>query len=270
MAKRTPAPQLDPRNKQNRANAIRRDKDKIGKFNIGLYDIDETIKYYFDEVIKPQVKNSNGESQSVPVIYGDAQRWKSAQKSGFYRDKDGKIQLPLIMYRRTGFSKVKDLSRHFDNEENNLYYNFENKRTQINRYDNFSVLIGAKPVKEQYKVIVPDYLDLTYECIVWTDLMVQMNKIMESIQYASDMYWGNPERFKFAAQMGDFTNTTEVSAGEDRMIKTSFNIDLRGYIIPEALQKRLRQSSERSLTKRQLVISEVVVSDINNLPVPGE
>ena len=174
------------------------------------------------------------------------------------------------MYRRTGFTKVKDLSRHFDSEENNLYYSFENNRTQINRYDQFSVLIGAKPVKEKYNVVIPDYLDLTYECVVWTDLMIQMNKIMESIQYSNDMYWGNPERFKFAAQLGDFTNSNEISAGEDRMVKTTFSINLRGYVVPETLQKKLKQSSERSLTKRQLVISEVVVSDINNLPVPGK
>jgi len=270
MAKKIPAPQRDPRDKVNRANQVRRDKDTIANFNIGLYDIDETIKYYFDEVIKPQVKNSNGETQGVPIIYGDPQRWQSVQKSGFYRDKDGKIQLPLIMYKRTGIAKVKELSRHFDNEENNLYYSFENNRTQINRYDNFSVLIGAKPVKERYKVVVPDYLDMSYECIIWTDLIVQMNKIIESIQYADNMYWGNPERFKFIARLGDFTNTVEVSAGDDRLVKTTFSIDMRGYVIPEALQKKLRHASERSLTKRQLVISEVIVSDINNLPVPGE
>ena len=32
---------------------------------------------------------------NVPVLYGSPERWKSVQKDGFYRDKNGKIQAPL-------------------------------------------------------------------------------------------------------------------------------------------------------------------------------
>ena len=88
----------------NRADQIKRD-DKQPILEVGLYDIDMAIKYYIDEVIQPRVKDSNGSSVSLPVIYGSTERWKSVQKSNFYRDSKGKIQLPLMMYRKTSIDK---------------------------------------------------------------------------------------------------------------------------------------------------------------------
>ena len=42
--------------------------------------------------------------------------------------------------------------------------------------------------------------------------MEQLNKIIESCEYASDAYWGNPERFKFRAFIDSFTTATELTA----------------------------------------------------------
>ena len=38
-----------------KANEIRREDDNFKELNIGLIDIDNAIKYYFDNVIKPEV-----------------------------------------------------------------------------------------------------------------------------------------------------------------------------------------------------------------------
>ena len=79
--------------------------DKTKRFTVGLRDIDETIIYYFNNVIKPSV-NQNGSKINVPILYGSPERWKSVQKDGFYRDKNGKIQAPLIMFKRDSVDKV--------------------------------------------------------------------------------------------------------------------------------------------------------------------
>jgi len=52
-------------NKHKRINVVRtdqarRDTDTNKDLQLGLYDIDETIKYYFDEVVKLQVTDSSG------------------------------------------------------------------------------------------------------------------------------------------------------------------------------------------------------------------
>jgi hypothetical protein len=64
-----------------------------------------------------------------------------------------------------------------------------------------------------------------------------MNKIVETINYASDSYWGDPARFKFNARIDSFNTVIEVADGQDRSIKSTFDIKLNGYIIPDVLQK---------------------------------
>ena len=51
---------------------------------------------------------------------------------------------------------------------------------------------------------MPDYVTINYSCVVQTYYTDQLNKIVEAINYASDSYWGNPERFKFRARIRYF------------------------------------------------------------------
>ena len=87
-----------------RDNDIRRDTDTLKELSIGLRDIDFAIKYYFDNVIKPEVVEF-GNKVKVPIVYGSPERWKNIQADGYFRDRDGKIQTPLIAYKRTGITK---------------------------------------------------------------------------------------------------------------------------------------------------------------------
>ena len=97
----------------------------------GLKKYDEAIMYYFNEVIKPSVI-INGNRVNVPLIYGSPERWKSVQKDGYYRDKEGKIQVPLIMFKREGLTKRRDLGNKLDANNPNLYYTFQEKFTKRN------------------------------------------------------------------------------------------------------------------------------------------
>ena len=153
-------PGPDTRPSINKGNQISRKDDLTQDVSIGLQDHDEAIMYYFNKVIKPSVI-VNGNRTNVPIIYGAPERWKGVQKDGFYRDKEGKIQTPLIMFKRDSVEKRRDLGNKLDGNNPQLYYTFQEKYTPRNRYDNFSVLQGRKPQKEMYNVIV-DYLHLTY------------------------------------------------------------------------------------------------------------
>ena len=178
--------------------------------------------YYFNEVIRPSVI-VNGERTLVPTIYGSPERWKGVQKDGYFRDKNGKLQVPLIMFKRNSVEKRRDLGNKLDANNPQFYYSFQEKYTAKNRYDNFSLLQGRKPQKESYLVVVPDYVRLTYTCTIWTDYVAQMNKLIEMINYSSDSYWGDPERFKFNAKIDTYDNTTEVQQGDNRIVKSKFD-----------------------------------------------
>ena len=73
----------------------------------------------------------------------------------------------------------------------------QEKYTKRNSYDRFSILNNRIPQKEFHAVVVPDYIKLMYTCTIWTDYVTQMNKLIEMINYTSDSYWGDKERFKF-------------------------------------------------------------------------
>jgi hypothetical protein len=241
-------PGEDNRPSVNKGDLTTRKDDRVQDVSIGLQDHDEAIAYYFNNVIKPTTI-INGNRTNVPLVYGAPERWKSVQRDGYYRDKEGKIQVPLIMFKRDSVEKRRDLGNKLDGNNPQLYYTFQQRYTPQNRYDNFSVLQGRKPVKEYHTVVVPDFIKLTYTCTIWTDYVAQMNKLIESINYASDAYWGDPERFKFNARIDTYNNTTEISQGDNRIVKTNFGLTLQGYLVPDSINQELSKKPQKHYSK---------------------
>ena len=217
-------------------NSLRNSKSR--DFSISIQDHDEAVKYYFENTIKPTVVQ-NSEVLSVPIIYGSPERWKSVQESGFYRDASGKIMVPLIMYQRTTLEKNRNLGNKIDGNKVINYQIFEQKFNNRNRYDRFDLLSNRQPSKEYFMSVIPDYVTLTYSCIIFTDYIEQINPIIEAINFASDSYWGDFSCFKFRAKIDNFTTTTEISTSDGRAVRTSFNITLNGYIIPNIINKQI-------------------------------
>ena len=141
---------------------------------------------------------------------------------------------------------------------------------QNNFYDNFSTLNNRKPVKTFYAVAQPDYVTMEYECLIQTYYMSQLNKIIEACEYASDAYWGEPEKFKFRAFIDSFTTATELVQNQDRLVKGTFGIRLRGYIIPNTIQKELKSLKKYNSRSKVTITNEVVrdMRDVNPLRNP--
>jgi len=222
----------------NRSEQISFRGDTTKPFSIGIQDIDEAIFYYFQNVIKPYVIQ-NGQRIEVPIIYGSPEKWSSFQKDGYYRDAQGRIMMPLIMFKRDSIDKVRNVANKLDaNNPHNLSV-YKKKYSPRNAYSNFNVLNNVIPEQTTYAVVVPDYLTLTYTCAVNTYYMDQLNKIVEAIEYASDSYWGDPQRFQFRAMIDSFTMKTELADKAERTVSSTFNIKIWGYIIPDIPQKDL-------------------------------
>jgi hypothetical protein len=246
----------------NRSTKLSFKDDTTKPFSIGIQDLDEAVFYYFENVIQPFVYQ-NGERYKVPIVYGSPESWKSYQKDGYYRDKNGAIMLPIIVIKRDSIAKDRTVTNKLDSNQPNLYATFQKSFNPKNFYSNFAALNNKIPVKTFHAVAVPDYVTLEYSCIIQTYYMEQLNKVIESIEYASDAYWGNPERFKFRAFIDQFTTATELSAGQDRLVKGTFTIRLRGYIIPDTLQKDLNSIKKvNSKSKFIIQVEAVTNSDI--------
>ncbi len=208
----------------NRANDVRMDEGLKG-LTIGLNDLDYTIKYYFDEVIKPSIEDF-GSRRAVPVIYGSPERWKNIQEDGYFRDREGKILAPVIAYKRTGVAKNRMLGSKVDGNHPQVYYTQQIKYNQENRYDQFSRLTNRSPLKRYVNTVMADYVDITYEVVIWTDFVEQMNEIVEAVLYSEGSFWGEKDRFKFRTKIDNFTNTTDALQDNERTVRTNFTITL--------------------------------------------
>jgi hypothetical protein len=239
--------------------------DTVKPLSIGIQDIDEAVFYYFQNVIKPSVLQ-NGEKIPVPIIYGAQEKWKSFQTDGYYRDLNGKMMAPLLMFKRDSIEKVRSISNKLDANNPVNYGVIKKPYSNRNAYTNFAVLNNIKPEEQFYAIVIPDYVTINYSCAIFTYYMDQLNKIIEAVEYASDSYWGDPERFKFRAMIDSFNSTTELSDNSERIVRSTFNIKLNGYIVPDVEQKDLNSIQKYSSKTNINFITEAVsnINDINN------
>lgn len=232
--------------------------DEVKDISVGLQDIDEAIMYYFNSVIKPTVVQDNNR-MAVRTIYATPERWKSVQADGFLRDGNNQIIVPIIMIKRDNIEKVRNLGNKIDGNTIALYQVVGSKYNKRNIYDKFSILTNRIPSEQYYVSTVPDYLTLTYNCVIFTNFVEQNNKIVEAIEFASDSYWGDPNRFKFRASIDSFATTINIENGADRAAKSTFNIKVNGYIIPDTINKDLATVRSKFYTKSQVVFDMEVV-----------
>jgi hypothetical protein len=237
--------------------------DTVKPFSVGIQDIDEAVFYYFQNVIQPSV-TQNSQRLPVPIIYGSPEKWKSFQKDGYYRDQKGKIMAPLIMFKRTDITKNRQIANKLDANSPNNFGVFTKQYTQRDAYSNFKILTNRIPQKEYYAVVVPDYITVTYTCVVFTYYVEQLNKIVEAIEYASDAYWGNPEQFQFQTRIDTFNTVTELQNTAERLVRSTFNIKVYGYIVPEVLQKDLNSIKKFSSKSKVIIGLETTITNPTN------
>jgi hypothetical protein len=253
----------------NRGYLYTRTSDDIGELSVSLMDLDSAIMFYFENVIQPSVED-NGENVKVPTMYASPERWKSIQRDGFMRDKKRQIITPVIAYRRTSIERDDTIPQDkLDANNPHLFYTFEKKFSQQNRYDNFQLQIGSIPQKEYYNVMLPDYVTLSYDFIIWTSYMEQMNSIVEKVVYSDGAYWGDPEKLRFRSRVESFTDATEIGDTE-RLVRTNFTVTLKGYLLPEGNFDH-RSTTQKFLTPKRVIMgTETDAAVTRNVGISGQ
>ena len=235
----------------NRAREVSQKNDTDKNFQIGIKDINEAVMYYFKDVLKLSVVQNNTRIP-IPVIYGTPENWKSVQEDGYYRDGYSKLMAPLIMFKRTSMTQNRNLGNKIDGNVVRNVQLFEKGYSRRNVYTRLDAFQPRAEEKEYIVSITPDYVTLQYECMIWTHFVEQMDGVMEAINFASRTYWGDKERFQFYADIETFDDNMTYEVGEERVVRTSFNINLNGYLIPNSINKEL------AVANRTFGISKVV------------
>lgn len=234
---------------QNRADDTSNDASPI---KVTLYTVDNAIIKYLSDRIKPVV-TQNGNQVNVPIIYGNPERWKSAQRDGVLRDSIGKVQLPMLLIRRTAMKKTginSPVNKYYDR----TFYTGWNRRTP---YDRFNLVNGITPSREYYvTTAAPDYYEFTYKCMIWTEYMEQMNAVVENISFESDEFWGEQNSYKFRTIIDSFEPLTELPSSNDRVVRTQFDMTVYAYLLPES---QLDVGHNRGvLTRKKYGVKKVV------------
>ena len=262
MARKKPIPR-SARKKINRGYDRSRKDDNVKNISVGLMDIDAAIMFYFNNVIKPTVVE-NDETIKVPLMYSNPERWNSIQKNGYLVDNKKQLLIPLIVFKRNSISKDETMSvDKIDPLNPKLFRTFQSKYSKKNRYDNFSVQQGLNKTKELYTVGVPDYVNLEYEFIVWTSYTEQMNSIIEKVIWSEGSYWGEDGKFKFRTSIDNYTDASEFTVNSERLIRTTFSVTLKGYLIPEEFNNVV--TTQKALTPKRILIGDDVSVNLTDL-----
>lgn len=240
---------VDP--KLNKGKQLRRDKDNVKNVSVGIYDVDSAFKSFLEKDVKPTVED-DGRYFPVPVMYASPEKWASAQRDGFMKDDNGMILTPVIVFKRDNLSINTELSKLKVAQNEDSHQFFERKYTNVNKYDQFSVLTGENPKKEFMSVERPDYVDLQYEVIVWCDYMEQVNKVVEQIVFFQGRSFG--ERYKFVIKGDSYSFETIAEMGQDRITKATISLIAKAYIVPEFVG--LNNNTKRTISVGKAVFTE--------------
>jgi hypothetical protein len=228
-------------------------------YSITLKDIDTSILKHVKNIMKPIVKEAN-ETFKIPVYYGNEERWKAVRKRGVLRDKNGSLILPLIMLKRTEVSRNDLSGQSYSHDVKNKYARVVRNSSwcKDNQYDRFSVQQGTQPVYENIVTSMPTYSDITYEFVLWTNFIEQMNPLVESFVDQSHTYWGDSTDMKFLCTLDSVTDASEMTTDGERFIKSEFSVTTKAYLLPEYLNSVVTNkitNARKELTPSRIVFS---------------
>tara|TARA_R110000824_G_scaffold32349_1_gene104500 strand:+ start:42 stop:905 length:864 start_codon:yes stop_codon:yes gene_type:complete len=225
-------------------------------YAITLKDVDTSILNHIKNIMNPTVKEAN-ETIKIPVYYGNEERWKAVRKRGVLRDKNNSLILPLIMLRRTEVARNDLSGQSYAHDVKNEYINVVRnaKWSKDNQYDRFSVQTGVKPAYENIVTSMPTYSDITYEFVLWTNFIEQMNPLIELFVDHSHTYWGDGTDMKFLCTTDSISDASEMDQAGERFIKSTFTLLTKAYLLPEYLNSVV--TNKISNTRKQLTPSRV-------------
>jgi hypothetical protein len=192
-------------------------------------------------------------------MYANGEKWAQVQARGFMRDRKGKIMTPVISIRRASITErdtLKTLGVNQNPDDNVLTH--RNKFTQQNKYDRFSLTNNTKPLREYYVTAVPEFVDVSYELLLWTEYTEQMNFVVEQIMPLNGFAWGTT--WKFPVYISDYSFETTNTTGEDRIVRCTLPFTTKGTLL---MADELRESTikKRFSVKRVTFKSETVAFD---------
>lgn len=220
----------------NLAYDTRRDNDEFIVPSITLEDIDYAIMYHLQNNMGLTIVE-NGRIVPVPVTMAYGETWAQIQKNGFMRGQANKIVKPqLVIKRESMMQDDRLMNLKVPNIGAGNSIKMFPKQQKNNQHDWIHKTYNTEESKEFYISVIPDFIKVSYTLYIWTDLMVQMNSIIEEIIQHDKRPWG--DSFTFNSQLQDAQFETLNDAQEDRVIRATIPLDVDGRLNSEYKMKQ--------------------------------
>jgi hypothetical protein len=237
-----------------RVDQVRRDDDTVKTPKITIEDIDFAMMSYIRDVIQPRIIENEVQVE-VPVMYANGETFAQIQARGFMRDAKGKIMTPLISITRSSIAERDPRTLGVNQNPDGNGFVYRTKYNNINKYDRFSLQQNKTPVQEYYVVPVPEFLDVSYEILLWTTYTTQLNSLIEQIMPLNGFAWGTT--FKFPVYISDYSFETTNTGTDDRIVRARIPFVAKGTLLmpyelrASNLQKQFSMKKIKFTNERQ-------------------
>jgi hypothetical protein len=150
---------------------------------VQIRDVDQAIVDWFDKTVNARVQFPDGNLKKVPVVFSQGERW-AAGRSGF-RDENGILILPVIAIRRTNISPDPSMSAlgvQVDKLQISKQVNPKtNELMNLEKLKSISNQLPYDPiVYDVWTIPFPDRIISTYELVIQTQYIGQMNTVLQN------------------------------------------------------------------------------------------
>lgn len=220
-----------------------------------IEDHDEAILYYMNNVIKPQIVQ-DGKVLHVNTTMGNRELWESIQSGIFYRDKNEKLTVPMIVLNRESVVPDRSFIQKIGSNLSESVYTFSKPYTKEDPFTRFNNKTDIVP-RNYYNIIVPDYVVITYSGIILTNYMENMNSVIASLIFANTSYWGK-DLNQYKVVIDGLTNTSEITTDTERIIRNEFTLTVNGRLFSNTMNRMIVQKGKTHKIQRVKIVESVV------------
>ena len=148
--------------------------------NVGIEEVDRAIRDWFDKTMNVRVEGPKG-MQKVPIVFSQGERWVVGRSKQGLRDENGVIILPVIAVRRTGIDPTTQMTA-LGTQTRSIQI-----ARQVNPKSNALRNLGYKgSVYDIYTIPFPSALMATYQLVIQTQYVTQMNSVLQKMWKSMD------------------------------------------------------------------------------------
>lgn len=195
---------------------------------VTIMDVDAAILYKLQKGFGLSV-NEDGKSIAVPVMMADGEKWVQVRKNKLLRSHDGQVIIPLMILHRSSMSADTSFSKlEIPNSQRIAYLS---PRNNADAFNNLRETYNTNESTELAVSVIPDYVNIQYELVIWTHYQTQLNYIVEQILTENNVAWGDV--YQFVTKVGDWSFELLNEPSGDRVVKGKTQLSVKGILHSE-------------------------------------